>query len=124
MPMMLIADCEPHVSEALAMHFEYANFDVFVAWKVNRIVDLLVKRKFDIVIIDVNTIDGLRLDLLEAFKERNPNVKIIVMSTYLEHDDMVDKIKAVGANEYLPKPIQIADLDKLVEKYMGNTKSS
>lgn len=119
---MLIADCEPQVNDALAIHFEYKKFMVHTAWKVVRIIDILQKYKFDIIILDVKTIDGLRLDLLEKIKERNSDVKIIVMSTYLEQDEIVDKIKVMGANEYLHKPIRVADLENLVDKYMGSTK--
>lgn len=123
MPTMLIADCEPQVNDTLAIHFEYKKFIVHTAWKVVRIIDILQKYKFDVVILDVRTIDGLRLDLLEKIKERNPSVKIIVMSTYLEHDEIVAKIKSIGADEYLHKPIRVTDLENLVDKYMGRTES-
>ncbi len=57
--------------------------------------------------------DGILL--LQWLKENYPNVKVIIMSAYRDHDAAVDALN-LGADYYLKKPINLRELKELMQK--------
>jgi len=55
--------------------------------------------------------DGILL--LQWLKENYPDVKVIVMSAYRDHDAAVDALN-LGAEYYLKKPINLRELKEIV----------
>jgi len=50
---------------------------------------------------------------LQWLKENYPDVKVIVMSAYRDHDAAVDALN-LGAEYYLKKPINLRELKEIV----------
>src|SRR5512135_614056 len=77
----------------------------------------LSAQKFDIVITDINMpiMDGLKLVSLIRGDEKQKDVPIIIVTTEGAEEDR-RKGLALGANAYLSKPIQTAELLKLVSQ--------
>jgi len=80
----------------------------------------LSNEKIDIILADINmpVMDGLKLVSLirnnDAFKE----IPIIMITTEGAEEDR-KRALALGANDYLPKPIQTQQLVKKVKDYLG-----
>jgi len=80
----------------------------------------LSNEKIDIILADINmpVMDGLKLVSLirnnDAFKE----IPIIIITTEGAEEDR-KRALALGANDYLPKPIQTQQLVKMVKDYLG-----
>ncbi len=80
----------------------------------------LSNEKIDIILADINmpVMDGLKLVSLirnnDAFKE----IPIIMITTEGAEEDR-KRALALGANDYLPKPIQTQQLVKMVKDYLG-----
>lgn len=67
--------------------------------------------KFDIIFTDINMpiMDGLKLVSLVKNDPANKNVPIVVITTEGGQEDR-DRALALGANSYITKPIQAANL--------------
>ncbi|MBC7850983.1 MAG: response regulator transcription factor [Chitinophagaceae bacterium] len=63
----------------------------------------------DLVLLDINMPKLNGLDTARYIKQSNPNIKVIMLSTYNE-DHLVEKAKSYGANGYLLKNSSKAEL--------------
>ena len=74
-------------------------------------------QSFDLIITDINMpiMDGLKLVSLVRGNEQQKNIPIIIITTEGAEEDR-KKGLALGANAYLSKPIQTAELLKLVNQ--------
>lgn len=79
----------------------------------------LSAQKFDMVLTDINMpiMDGLKLVSLIRGNDQHKGIPIIIITTEGAEEDR-KKGLALGANAYLPKPIQTAELLKLVNQYV------
>jgi len=80
----------------------------------------LSAQKFDLVLTDINMpiMDGLKLVSLIRGDENHRDIPIIIITTEGAEEDR-KKGLALGANAYLPKPIQTAELLRLVKELVG-----
>lgn len=69
----------------------------------------------DIITMDIVMPDMSGMDAVKEIKEINPNIKI-VMVTSVSNYQMVDAALKAGAFDYLPKPIDDADVKKLLDR--------
>lgn len=70
---------------------------------------LLQRQKPDIVLLDINMPKLNGLEAIRVIKQQSHSVKIIVLSTYSE-EHLVEKAKGTGANGYLLKNCNKAEL--------------
>jgi two-component system, chemotaxis family, chemotaxis protein CheY len=79
----------------------------------------LSAQKFDLVLTDINMpiMDGLKLVSLIRGNDQHKEIPIIIITTEGADEDR-RKGLALGANAYLSKPIQTAELLKLVNEYV------
>jgi two-component system chemotaxis response regulator CheY len=77
-------------------------------------------QKFDLVLTDINMpiMDGLKLVALIRGNEQHKDMPIIIITTEGAEEDR-KKGLALGANGYLSKPIQTAELLKLVNQLVA-----
>lgn len=81
---------------------------------------LLPREKVDLVITDINMPDINGLELIRYIRNNSNYEKIplFIISTESSEKDLAKGL-ALGANEYLVKPFNPADLQKLLLKYLG-----
>ena len=79
-------------------------------------VELLKQRHFDVVLADVRLPGKSGVQLVEEIKEARLHTVPIVMTAYPSVQLAVDAVKR-GAVDYLVKPVNVQDLEKLFEKY-------
>jgi len=74
-------------------------------------------QKFDLILTDINMpiMDGLKLVSLIRGDAQHKEIPIIIITTEGAEEDR-KKGLALGANAYLPKPIQTTELLKLVKE--------
>ena len=77
----------------------------------------LAGQKFDLILTDINMpiMDGLKLVSLIRGDAQHKDIPIIIITTEGAEEDR-KKGLALGANAYLPKPIQTAELLRLVKE--------
>jgi DNA-binding NtrC family response regulator len=71
----------------------------------------------DILLVDLSTLLGEGLALLDEIKELHPSVGVVVMSASGSVSDPVEVMRA-GATEYLPKPFTSRELATVLERAM------
>ncbi|MBS1126164.1 MAG: cheY40H-4 [Nitrospirae bacterium] len=77
--------------------------------------------KIDLILADINmpVMDGLKLVSLVRGNPVFKDIPIIMVTTEGAEEDRKRAI-AIGANAYLPKPIQTQELLKLVSKFLSD----
>lgn len=88
-------------------------------------VDALKKlsaEKIDIILADINmpVMDGLKLVSLVRGNPAYKDIPVIIITTEGAEEDK-KKALAIGANAYLPKPIQTQELIRLVNELIGKS---
>jgi signal transduction histidine kinase len=85
----------------------------------------LVKKNPDITVIlmdmKMSVMDGF--EATKIIKKIRPSLPIIAQSAYAFGSE-IEKIKSVGCDHYVSKPIKVADLLKIVSKYILSTDST
>src|ERR1043165_3701363 len=73
----------------------------------------------DVVLLDVLMPGGMDgLQTLEMMRERHPQLKVIMLSCVSDTRKVVQAIR-LGAQDYLAKPFQKADLDAVIQQCVG-----
>lgn len=112
---ILIVEDEPSAMELLEMHLTENGFEVSSAFDGKGCLEQVSHFRPQIVILDVRLPDANGLDLINQIKEAGDAPHIIVVTAY---HDMSTTIKAIkhGAFEYIPKPIDVDELDAAIER--------
>jgi two-component system chemotaxis response regulator CheY len=79
-------------------------------------VDLYIKHKPDIVTMDVVMDEKDGLEALKHIMEVDPNASVIVISTVVGQEPILDEAMALGAKNVFKKPI---DKDQFIECLQG-----
>lgn len=80
----------------------------------------LSAEKFDLILTDINMpiMDGLKLVGLIRNDPQYKDVPVVVITTEGAQEDR-DRALALGANEYITKPIQTAKIIEVVRRLLG-----
>lgn len=76
---------------------------------------------YDCILLDITLPDGNGLDLLEAMKTHGTAQSIIILSARDSLDDKVTGLEA-GADDYLPKPFHLAELQARLKSVLRRRK--
>jgi DNA-binding NtrC family response regulator len=121
-PNIFVVDDEPSMLRYLRTLLEVEGYKVDTAScgeeAVRRIAAM--SQTPDVVLLDVLMppgIDGLQT--LEQLRERHPQLKVIMLSCVSDTRKVVQAIR-LGAQDYLAKPFQKADLDAVIQQCIGD----
>ena len=77
--------------------------------------DNITLEEVDLILLDLNFKDIKGLELLKIIREIHPDIKIIVVSSYLDHNN-ISKAKELGAYKCISKNSQLFQvLDQIFE---------
>ncbi|WP_229216558.1 response regulator transcription factor [Dyadobacter sp. 3J3] len=119
---MLIAEDHPLLIigiESMLME-SIPDATVFKAADFNKALNLLEKYTFDLLVMDINLPHGDKVGMIEAVRLKQPNILILVCSSYEEHLYALPFLKA-GANGYISKTASSEEFKTAVE-YVLNSK--
>ena len=86
------------------------------------LLDILIKTKPDLILLDIN-MPGLNgLDTARIIRQSHSTIKIIILSTYNE-GHLIDKAKQVGVNGYILKNSSRDELLQTISLVMNNKTS-
>lgn len=110
--LILICEDDLQVSDVLRRFLIRSGFQVDVVSDFQGARDLLLEKRYDLLLTDQRLPNGSGLDLLHEIHEKNINVKVIMMTGY---PDMLEQEEAfkLGVVSYLSKPLE---LDTLLSK--------
>ncbi|MFA5275382.1 MAG: response regulator [Candidatus Omnitrophota bacterium] len=119
---ILIADDEKEAVLLLKKYIERKNHDADVAYDGARALELIKENKYDIVFLDHNMPEITGLELIEYIKKNIPETKAVMITGYQQMADFA--AKDLGADEYLTKPIEFKDIEKILDKYKNGDRDN
>ncbi len=121
MPNILVVEDSPTMRQLISFAMKrISNSKVVEATDGVDALKKLSSEKIDLILADINmpVMDGLKLVSLVRGNPAYKNIPIIIITTEGAEEDKKKAI-AIGANAYLPKPIQTQELIKLVNSFIG-----
>lgn len=97
---LLVIDDESHIRDAFRRLFWHYGFEVITAANATEANDLLVRNKFDIVLLDIKMAEVDGSVLFGIIRTFHKNVKVVISSVY-SIDEQKERIQ--GADAYFDK---------------------
>jgi len=97
------------------------NYDIVIAGSGEAALQTLTKQEVDLILLDIRLpgIDGV--DTLRKIRAMGNNTSVIMMTAYEDIKTVITSMK-VGASDYLVKPLDIDELEIIIEKALENIK--
>ncbi|MFP6871172.1 MAG: response regulator [Nitrospinota bacterium] len=113
MPRILIVDDEQELVNFLAEEFKDRGLDVDTALNGLEAVESVMAKSPNIVLLDVRMpgMDGIAA--LKKFKDINPVLKVVMMTAF-QDEKIMEQARALGAIDYIKKPVSLAYLDTVI----------
>ena len=110
---LLVVDDDEAVRRIVAELLTEEGYEPVVAGSAEEALELLAKKRFELVISDIKMpgVDGLTL--LRNLRESHPETAVIMMTGFGQIESAVEALK-LGASDYLTKPIRLANLTQSV----------
>ena len=112
---ILVIDDEEAQREAVGGYLRKRGFVVLQADNGQRGVELLGAQTIDLVITDLRMPELDGMGVLRAARETNPAIGVVLVTAFGTIDGAVDAIQE-GAFHYLEKPIDLDELDQVVDR--------
>lgn len=122
MAKLLIVDDETDVREFAANFFRKRKIEVSTASSGEEALSIVGKEKPNLVLLDIRMegIDGI--ETLKRIKENNREIKVIMVTGKKPDDDeSFQKCREYGALNYIHKPLELEDLEKVVLSELQKT---
>src|SRR6202161_4261738 len=120
---ILLVDDEPGMLRHIRTLLEVDDYKVETATTGEEALQHLEKGlQPDLVLLDVLLpgIDGL--ETLEKLRQKRPGLKVVMLSCVNDTRKVVQAMR-LGAHDYLTKPVQKAELDKVIDQCLGKGKT-
>ena len=115
MAKLLIVDDETDVREFAANFFRRRKVEVSTASSGEEAINLMDKHKPHLVLMDIKMdgIDGI--ETLKRIREKDKEVKVIMVTGRKpEEEESFNKCREYGAMDYIHKPLDLYELEKVV----------
>lgn len=109
-----IVDDDEEMNRAVGLMLKLLDCEVASFFNVRAAAQtLLIGRRPDLIILDINMPEVSGLDMIEFLRRRpeSKNIPIVMLSSE-SADSIVDKALELGADSYIMKPVTIEELEK------------
>ena len=124
---ILLVDDDRSLRESCASVLQMDGYTVTLVGRGEEALELVQRRKFDIILVDLYMSQVSGLEILQAALEANRDTIIVVMTGNPSVTTSIEALRA-GAWDYLPKPFSATHLQVLVGRashaVMGNRETS
>lgn len=114
-PNVLLIDDEPAIHFGFSKYLSKAGYNISAVSSLRETQEILLSKRFDAVLLDLNLPDGNGIDLIGDLRETYPGMAIVVISGRGEVPLAVEAMRR-GADNFLTKPVDMADLDVFLRK--------
>jgi len=121
MPKLLIVDDENDIREFAANYFKKRKIDVLTAASGEDALELLDKENPQLVLLDIK-LDGIDgIETLKKIKEKDKDIQVVMVTGRKpEEENAFIKCSQLGAVDYIHKPLQLDELEKVVLSLLEN----
>ena len=110
---VLIVDDEEDFVEAVVERLRLRGFVAEGATNGHDALELLVRRSFDVVLLDVKMPGLGGLEVIRTIKEKRPALQVVLLTGHGSTQDSEEGMK-LGAFKYLMKPVNFDDLTNIL----------
>jgi DNA-binding response OmpR family regulator len=112
---VLIVDDEAEFTKDFARALEMFGYEPYQAFDAESSLKVIEEKKPDIVLCDYRLPDMDGDKILEKTKENHPEIKFVMVTAY--YDEVVEKrLRNLGADEVIFKPIVLTEIEALLAK--------
>ncbi len=117
-PRILVVDDDENIRIVFIMNLEDRGYEVDSAANGQEALDKVSRKFYNIALIDIKLPDMEGTDLLNAFTEKRPKMKKIIITGF---PTLENAMKAVneGADGYILKPVKIETLIETIEEHLS-----
>lgn len=119
---ILVIDDEQGPRESLRMVLKY-DYEMHLADRVDAGLNLLREISPDLIIMDIRMPEKSGIEGLQEIREINPTVSIVMLTGFGDLESAQMAIRH-GANDYLTKPFDVDEIQKVVKKYVERSRLS
>ncbi|MEJ2545702.1 MAG: sigma-54 dependent transcriptional regulator [Calditrichaceae bacterium] len=117
---ILLIDDEPNQITSIQSFLKRRDYKVYSANSGEEGLKILKDNAIDMIFTDFRMPDITGLDVVKAVKQFNPEIPVVVVTAFSDTKDAVQVMKE-GAFDYLSKPIDLEELEILVNKAKEHT---
>ena len=114
MKQVWVIDPDEEMNRAVGLMLKLLDCEVAAFYNVRAAAQtLLIARRPDLIILDINIPEVSGLDMVEFLRRRpeSKNIPIVMLSSE-SADSIVDKALELGADSYIRKPVTLQELEK------------
>jgi len=122
-PNLLIVDDDVLILECFRYAFAEQSYSVSTATTAKEAIELFRQGSFDVVITDIRLLDSTGLKLLQDLHALDLKIPVILMTGQGTADTAIQAMRK-GAFEYLLKPLQLDEVQMVVERALVSSRMS
>ncbi|MFH1577690.1 MAG: response regulator [Candidatus Omnitrophota bacterium] len=112
---ILFVDDELDTREFAANFFRKRKFEVITAASGQEAIDLFNKENPDLILLDIKMEGMTGIEVLECIRQKDQTIPIIMVSGKdPQKDDVLKKCNGLGILEYIHKPLELDELERVV----------
>jgi DNA-binding NtrC family response regulator len=111
---VLVVDDEENFLTLLKWFLRARGFHIATAASAEESLDRVAQQAFDIVLLDIRLGSSDGLALLPSLSERQPGIKVIVMTAYPTFSSIQEAFDK-GAARYFTKPVDLQELSQTLD---------
>ena len=120
---LLIIEDERTLSRSIAEYLGREDYLCEHAFICNDALSKIAAYEYDCILLDLMLPDGNGLEILREIKKEAPQTGVIIVSAKDSLDDKIEGLK-IGADDYLPKPFHLPELNMRIFALMRRKKFS
>lgn len=113
MKILLIED-EPELRKTIKQYLHQVGYIVESAQDFSKGLDKIEDYEYDCVLVDITLPKGNGLDIVKSLKQKSSKAGVIIISAKNSLDDKITGLD-LGADDYLPKPFDLAELNARIK---------
>lgn len=120
---VLLIDDEVDFISTLAKRLGRRGLSISTAGSGAEALDVMAREPFDVVLLDIKMagMDGIKT--LSEIKQRHPLVEVVMLTAHANTDIVISSL-AMGAYDYLMKPVNVDELVRKIEDAALRKKSN
>jgi len=118
MTKVLLVEDNPMNMELVLEILESIGFSAYGARDGKEAVEMAEKETYDLILMDIELpdMDGVEVTRIIRKRNKNKNTPIIALTAFAMKGDR-ENFLASGFSDYVPKPVDVGDFMKKIEKY-------
>ena len=119
MPKLLIIDDDAHLRESLAEVLELDGFECHQAGTAQSGIDAAIKLDPEVVIMDIQLPDSSGFQICQTLRKRAKTTILIMMTGRFLSSEEKKQGFELGADEYMSKPFDLAELSTRIKQLLS-----